>query len=59
MNTGGIITEEDLSAYTVAKREPLSITLNNGEKVYTPPPPSSGAVVSLILNILDGIQSFL
>ncbi|XP_072046842.1 glutathione hydrolase 1 proenzyme-like [Amphiura filiformis] len=53
-DAGGIITREDLRQYNVRRRNPISITLNGGFKVYTPPPPSSGVVVSLIFNILDG-----
>lgn len=49
----GIITEEDLERYSVAEKDPLEINLDNWV-IYSPPPPGSGAVLSLILNILEG-----
>ncbi|XP_022108894.1 gamma-glutamyltranspeptidase 1-like isoform X2 [Acanthaster planci] len=50
---GGIITKEDLKEYKVRRKEPLMVEIGD-LKVYTPPPPSSGAVYSLIMNILEG-----
>ncbi|ESO93724.1 hypothetical protein LOTGIDRAFT_182132 [Lottia gigantea] len=49
-----IITAEDLKNYKAIRKEPLKIKLNNGLSLYSPPPPASGAVLSFILNILDG-----
>lgn len=51
---GGIWSLEDLDAYTVKEREP--ITLNyRGWKILTAPPPSSGGIVlGEMLNILAG-----
>ncbi|XP_013421791.1 glutathione hydrolase 1 proenzyme [Lingula anatina] len=51
---GGIITRQDMREYTVKEKEPLTLEMNNGMKVYTPRPPSSGAVYQFILNILQG-----
>ncbi|XP_038058653.1 glutathione hydrolase 1 proenzyme-like isoform X2 [Patiria miniata] len=51
----GVITKEDLERYSVRRRTPLMIELD-GMKVYTPPPPGSGAVYSLMMNILDGYE---
>ena len=50
---GGIITLEDLKNYRTRVRTPLSETMGN-YTWYTMPPPGSGAVLSLILNILKG-----
>ena len=50
---GGIITLEDLKNYQTAERTPLSQTMGD-YTLYTNPPPGSGAVLSLILNILKG-----
>ncbi|XP_071944287.1 glutathione hydrolase 1 proenzyme-like [Antedon mediterranea] len=54
----GIITLEDLNNYSCKERKPISITITttNEEKslrMFSLPPPSSGAVMALILNILD------
>lgn len=49
----GIITLEDLKNYRTKVRTPLSATMGN-YTWYTNPPPGSGAVISLILNILKG-----
>ena len=50
---GGIITLEDMKNYRTKVRTPLSATMGN-YTWYTNPPPGSGAVLSLILNILTG-----
>lgn len=52
---GGIITKEDLANYTVDFREALNITLNKSLTAFIAYPPSSGIVLSFILNILEGI----
>jgi gamma-glutamyltranspeptidase len=53
--SGGIISLEDLAAYTSVFKAPLKKHLNNGNyTLYNPPPPSSGAVLSFITGILDG-----
>ncbi|CAG9854564.1 unnamed protein product [Phyllotreta striolata] len=51
---GGLITQEDLVNYKVEWQEPVNVTLNNGDVFYSFPPPGSGAIIALILNILDG-----
>ena len=53
--SGGIITESDLANYTAAVKPPLQFTMFDNNTAYSPPPPSSGAVYLLILNILNGI----
>ena len=50
---GGIITAEDLMNYKVKVKKPLSGEMF-GYKWYSTPPPGSGAVLNLILNILKG-----
>ena len=54
---GGIITSSDLENYEVTEREPLVVPLA-GLDFYLPPPPGSGAVLALILNILEGLILF-
>ncbi|XP_033118890.1 glutathione hydrolase 1 proenzyme-like isoform X2 [Anneissia japonica] len=52
----GIIKAEDLKNYAVKERNTTFITITAGEKtlqMFSLPPPASGAVLSLILNILD------
>ena len=45
----------DLDEYTADWVEPISGTLQNGNyDIISPPPPSSGVVLQLILKILDG-----
>ncbi|XP_052741465.1 glutathione hydrolase 1 proenzyme isoform X1 [Bicyclus anynana] len=51
---GSIITAEDLRDYQPKITDPIAVPLSNGDILYTPPPPSSGAVVVNILNILSG-----
>ncbi|XP_014669914.1 PREDICTED: gamma-glutamyltranspeptidase 1-like [Priapulus caudatus] len=52
---GGIIELEDLTDYTVETPEPLQVEID-GMTMFSPPPPASGAVLSLILNILEGYR---
>ncbi|KAI8488055.1 Gamma-glutamyltranspeptidase 1 [Branchiostoma belcheri] len=54
-DAGGIITEQDLRDYQVEVTPPLNISLAGGLTVLSPPPPAGGAVLSLILNILDAL----
>lgn len=51
---GGLITHEDLKAYTVKYREPIEGSFR-GVKVVTMPPPSSGGIhIVQMLNVLEG-----
>ncbi|CAB3261623.1 unnamed protein product [Arctia plantaginis] len=51
---GSIITAEDLQRYEAQILEPIAASLDNGDTIYSPPPPSSGAILVNILNILSG-----
>ncbi|XP_061163773.1 glutathione hydrolase 1 proenzyme-like [Saccostrea echinata] len=48
------ISENDLRNYKAKFEEPLKVTMRDGSVLYSPKPPASGAVLSFILNILDG-----
>lgn len=50
---GGIFTMDDLKNYKVKFRQPMQGTLGT-YSWYSTPPPGSGVVLSLILNILKG-----
>ena len=56
-NAGAIIEEEDFLNYSAIQRDPVESEFG-GLRVIGVPPPSSGAVLALILNILQG-QSIL
>ena len=49
----GQVTKQDLSDYNTEIREPLEMELEVMKMLLTPPP-TSGAVLGLILNILKG-----
>ena len=49
----GEVTLDDLRKYKTVERKPLESELSN-MSMYITPPPSSGAVLALILNILKG-----
>jgi gamma-glutamyltranspeptidase/glutathione hydrolase len=51
---GGLIDQADLSAYTVATREPIRASYRGHEIVGPPPPSSSGVHIAQMLNILEG-----
>ncbi|CAF2972356.1 unnamed protein product [Rotaria sp. Silwood2] len=53
-NRGGIITKEDLANYQVDFREALQVNLNGSLTTFVSYPPSSGIILSFILNILRG-----
>ncbi|KAJ8313340.1 hypothetical protein KUTeg_009126 [Tegillarca granosa] len=53
---GALINSTDLKNYVVKSTNPLTIKLLDGSVLFSPPPPSGGAVLSFILNILDGFQ---
>ncbi|XP_041455936.1 glutathione hydrolase 1 proenzyme-like [Lytechinus variegatus] len=50
---GGIVSVEDLAQYEVPMKTPLSINIS-GLTAYVCPPPCSGPVFALIMNILEG-----
>ncbi|PAA80322.1 hypothetical protein BOX15_Mlig013069g3 [Macrostomum lignano] len=55
LSAGGNITNDDLLNYRPRRLDPLMATLpSKGLTLYSLPPPSSGAVLSLILGIMDG-----
>ncbi|KAF7279318.1 hypothetical protein GWI33_007410 [Rhynchophorus ferrugineus] len=53
---GGIITAEDLQNYEAEWMDPISVSFQNQDTLYTAPPPGSGAILGFILNILDGYR---
>jgi gamma-glutamyltranspeptidase/glutathione hydrolase/leukotriene-C4 hydrolase len=55
---GGIITKEDLAEYEVDFREALNVDINNTYTAYTTHAPSSGPILTFILNILQGIKIY-
>jgi gamma-glutamyltranspeptidase/glutathione hydrolase len=54
--TGGVLTLEDLAAYVVAERSPITGRYR-GYTLYSMPPPSSGGVTMIeILNVLEAFD---
>jgi gamma-glutamyltranspeptidase/glutathione hydrolase len=51
---GGLVTREDLAAYTPRKRAPARGTYRGYEVLSMPPPSSGGPTLLLMLNILEG-----
>ena len=51
--TGGIFQLADLKNYKVKERKPLE-TLVKGMKIYSMPPPGSGSLIEMTMNILQG-----
>ncbi|XP_041456103.1 scoloptoxin SSD14-like [Lytechinus variegatus] len=50
---GGIITLADMSSYESLVKQPLHVNLFDGLTAFTAPPPSSGVVAEMIMNIMD------
>lgn len=55
-NNGGLITAEDLAAYTPVERQPVTGTYRDYKILSAPPPSSGGAGVIQILNILESFD---
>ncbi|NOX59797.1 MAG: gamma-glutamyltransferase, partial [Planctomycetes bacterium] len=53
---GGIIAEDDLKAYRVARRKPLVATYRGYELITMPPPSSGGICLIETLNMLEVID---
>ncbi|MDP2958453.1 MAG: gamma-glutamyltransferase [Longimicrobiales bacterium] len=51
---GGIMTLEDLEAYTAAWREPVTFTYRGHQVISMPPSSSGGATLALMANMLEG-----
>ena len=49
----GIFTLNDLESFSASLREPIDVKLNEKYRILALPPPSSGVLVSLILNIMN------
>ncbi|XP_059483997.1 scoloptoxin SSD14 isoform X4 [Neocloeon triangulifer] len=53
LDMGGKVTEQDLADYKVRWEKPMVAKLRGGNTLYSVPPPGSGALLALIMNILD------
>ncbi|XP_041373230.1 glutathione hydrolase 1 proenzyme-like [Gigantopelta aegis] len=51
-----IITKADLLQYVAERKDPLTSTLHDNLTIFTPPLPSSGALLIFMLNVLDGYR---
>lgn len=54
---GGIITMDDLVEYTVEWAKPVSTKLRNNLTLHSTPLPSSGNVLAMIMNVMDGFEA--
>lgn len=52
---GGKMTLENLMKYEALIKEPLKVDLGSDLTLFTPPPPASGIVLSIILRIMKGL----
>jgi gamma-glutamyltranspeptidase/glutathione hydrolase len=53
---GGVITKQDLAAYSPKWRDPIRITYR-GYTIYTMPPSGGGVTLAEILNVMEGYES--
>lgn len=47
---------EDLSAYEPLVKDPIVVKFTDGLTMFNVPPPGSGSLMAMILNILDGYR---
>ena len=57
-DAGGIVQLADLKNYEVKERKPVE-TVVKGMKIYSMPPPGSGSLVEMTMNILQGNWKFI
>ncbi len=50
---GGMITKEDLSGYSVCRREPLRFRFRDYEVLTNPPPSTGGILIAFTLKLLE------
>eukprot|EP00794_Sanderia_malayensis_P013928 gene13928-15380_t len=55
-NDGGIITLEDMKNYRVNVTDPIKLNFKDLD-LHTMPPPGSGAVLAMIINIIQGYDN--
>lgn len=55
LERGGLLTEEDLSAYEVIEREPARARYRGREILTNPPPSSGGILIAYSLDLLERI----
>jgi gamma-glutamyltranspeptidase/glutathione hydrolase/leukotriene-C4 hydrolase len=55
--TGGVITLDDFANYRAITRQPIKLSLRNGETLLTAPPPASGGLLAFILNVMNGYRN--
>ncbi|XP_047236438.1 glutathione hydrolase 5 proenzyme-like isoform X2 [Girardinichthys multiradiatus] len=53
--SGGDVTLQDLASYNVSVTDPWVVPMGEYQ-MYIPPPPSGGALLTLVLNIMKGYQ---
>ena len=53
MIKGGIFTLNDLNTFKAKIRTPVEVSLRDNYRLLALPPPSSGVLVSLILNVMS------
>lgn len=53
IDSGGLITKEDLENYRVIRRDPLRVKYRDSCVHLNPPPSTGGAMIALILGILN------
>jgi gamma-glutamyltranspeptidase/glutathione hydrolase len=56
MQTGGQITLEDLAAYTVERRVPLTLDYHGVRMLTNPPPSSGGLLIAFGLKLLESVD---
>jgi gamma-glutamyltranspeptidase / glutathione hydrolase len=54
LERGGILGREDLAAYEVAEREPVSVAYRGREVLTNPPPSAGGILIAHALALLEG-----
>jgi len=54
---GGLVTQEDLSAYEVVDREPVHVSYRDRDVLTNPPPSAGGILIARALAMLDGVTS--
>ncbi|XP_065286686.1 scoloptoxin SSD14-like [Dermacentor albipictus] len=53
---GGILTAEDFASFKVEATAAVSMVISSHLRLFTTPPPTSGAILAFVMSIVDKIQ---
>ncbi|XP_077537468.1 scoloptoxin SSD14-like [Haemaphysalis longicornis] len=56
-SSGGVQTTRDFETFEVEAASPAMVELQEGERLFTTPPPASGAVLAFVVKVMDSFRT--